>query len=210
MLVPNGFSEADVLRIIDEVVAKLASPFKFGFHETDDMKQEGRIFALECLPRFDAAQGTLKNFLMNHVRNRFINMKRDKFERQHPPCSSCPFYKHAHDQCGAFSCKDECDKWEGWKKRNMTKRNLMEGYNPNSVTENSGDNSPNSQALLDGMSNQEIIDYVDKNIPMTLRADYCRMLSGVKIPKIRREKVLTKVKQLVYERFGNDDEVEAG
>jgi len=209
MFIPNGFSEEEVLHIIDEVVGKLAGPFKFGFHEADDMKQEGRIFALEALPRFDAAQGTLKNFLTNHIRNRFINMKRDKFERQHPPCSSCPFHRQAFDKCMAFDCEEDCDKWQGWRKRNTTKRNLMEGYNPNNVVENTGNSAPDSTALLTDMSEKEIINYVDRNVPVSLRADYCRMLSGVKIPKARREKVLSVVRQLVHERFGNDGEAKA-
>jgi hypothetical protein len=141
---------------------------------------------------------------MNHIRNRFINMKRDKFERQHPPCSSCPFYRQAHDKCVGFDCREDCDKWQGWKKRNMMKRNLMEGYNPNSVSENSGDDAPHSDVLLTNMSNKEIVDHVDRNIPLPLRADYCRMLSGVKISKARREKILSIVRQLVHERFGDE------
>jgi len=204
MFVPNGYTEQEVLQTIDIVVSKLAVPFKFGFHEVDDMKQEGRIFCLECLPRFDASQGTLKNFLMNHVRNRFINMKRDKFERQHPPCSSCPFYRQTFDKCVAFDCREDCDKWRGWKLRNQTKRNLMEGYNPNLVCESSGDDGPTSEVILEEMANQEVIEYVDKNIPLNMRADYCRMLAGVKISKARRDKIVDFIKDLVFERFGNE------
>lgn len=206
MFTPNGFSEQEVLRTIEDVVCKLAGPFKFGFHETDDMKQEGRILALECLPRFDAGQGTLKNFLTNHLRNRFINMQRDKLERRHPPCSSCPFYKASLDKCGAFDCKENCEKWQGWKRRNLVKRNLMEGYNPNCVSESSGDDTPSSEALLSQIADKEIVEYVDRNIPIALRADYLRMLNGVKLPKNRREKVLTTVRELVHARFKNDRE----
>lgn len=206
MNIPNGFSEEEVLQVIDEVVGKLAGPFKFGFYEKEDMQQEGRLFAMEALPNFDASRGTLKTFLTNAIRNRFINMRRDKFERQQPPCSSCPFYKQAHDKCGAFECKEDCDKWQGWKKRNLVKRNLMEGYNPNSVSESSADDSSGSSGeILSDISNAEIIKYVDKHIPINLRADYCRMLSGVKIPKNRRNKVIDIVKKLVQDKFGDDD-----
>ena len=204
MFIPNGFTEQEVLQTIEDVVVKLAGPFKFGFHESDDMKQEGRILALEALPRFDASLGTLKNFLTNHIRNRFINMRRDKLERRHPPCSSCPFYKEALDKCGAFDCKEDCEKWQGWKRRNTMKRNLMEGYNPNSISENSGDSTPTSELLVNNMSNKEIVEYVDRKIPIGLRADYLRMLNGVKIPKGKREKILALVRDIVKEKFEDE------
>jgi hypothetical protein len=205
MFIPNGFTEQEVLQTIEDVVVKLAGPFKFGFHEAEDMKQEGRILAITALENFDAARGTLKNFLTNHIRNRFINMRRDKLERRHPPCSSCPFYKEAYDRCGAFDCKEDCEKWQGWKKRNMMKRNLMEGYNPNNVSESSGELPVGSDNVLTNMSNQEVVEYVDRNIPVSIRADYLRMLNGVKIPKAKRERILQAVRELVHERFTADE-----
>lgn len=201
MIVPNGFSEAEVLQTIEDVVAKLAGPFKFGFHDTDDMKQEGRIMALEALPRFDASLGTLRTFLTNHVRNRFINMQRDKLERRQPPCSSCPFYIKKFDKCGAFATKDECEKWTAWKTRNLHKRNLMEGYNPNSVSENSGDTAPPAINFIDDISNKEIVEYIDKEMPIAMRADYLRLINGVKLPKNRRDKILEVVKEIFDRRF---------
>lgn len=205
--VPQGFNEQEVLDIIEDVVKKLASPFKFGFHDASDMKQEGRIFALEALAagKFDAARGTLRTFLTNVIRNRFINMKRDKLQRQHPPCSSCPFFNSQRDLCSAFATRDECEKWSGWRTRNTAKRNLMEGYNPHQAGENSGDETSITGITLEQMANQEIIRYVDKKLPIVLRADYCKMMTGIKLPKSRREFILDTVRAIVKEGFPDHD-----
>jgi len=201
MFIPDGFTEEEVLKTIDVVVSRLAAPFKFGFHETNDMKQEGRLFAMQALKDFDPARGSLPVFLTNHIRNRFINMKRDKFGRQHPPCSFCPFYKYQFDKCIAFGCQEDCDKWRGWKTRNTTKRNLIEGYNPNNVVDSLGSCEHNSTTNLEQMSNKEIIVYVNQHLPVSFRADYCRILNGVKISKIKRERIFAMVKKLVGEKF---------
>ena len=72
-------TENEVLSTIDDVVITLSSTFAFGYYDREDLQQEGRIFALEGLPRWDITKGaSLKTFLYNHVKRRFINLKRNK------------------------------------------------------------------------------------------------------------------------------------
>ena len=49
--IPKGMTEEEVLSIIESVVNVLAFNFKFGYFDLDDMKQQGRMYALEALPR---------------------------------------------------------------------------------------------------------------------------------------------------------------
>ena len=91
MLIPINHTEAEVVAIIDRVAAKIARKFKFGYHDIDDMKQQARLFALECLPRYDLTR-PLENFVWTHVHNRLFNYKRDNYERPSCPCKTCTLY----------------------------------------------------------------------------------------------------------------------
>ena len=74
-------NEEQVLTAIENVVNALARNFRFGYFDTDDMKQQGRMYALEGIPKYNPEVGPLENFLRTHIRNRFINLKRNKLTR---------------------------------------------------------------------------------------------------------------------------------
>ena len=82
MQIPKGMTEEQVVDVINGVVNILAYNFKFGYFDLDDMKQQGRMYAIEALPRFNPDVGNLHNFLRSHIRNRFLNLHRDKLSRQ--------------------------------------------------------------------------------------------------------------------------------
>lgn len=199
MKIPDGFTQEQIIAIINRIVGKLAGAFKFGYHSRDDMKQQGWIYAIAALEGFDAQLGGLETFLTTHIRNRFINLRRDKLERQHPPCKACPFYTHEHDTCAAFANKSDCDKWNGWKVRNSIKRNLME------TNQESEDISPayneeysnEYENVLDTLSRSELVAFIDSNMPANLRADYRRLLDGVKLNKLRKDKVIVVIQELL-------------
>lgn len=81
----KALSEKELLGAIDYVVDSLAGGFVFSYFTIDDIRQEARCFALQGLCKFDPScksEGTLeeklRSFLFSHVRNRLINLKRDK------------------------------------------------------------------------------------------------------------------------------------
>ena len=43
MTTPEGMTEQDVLEIIEKIACNLCDKFKFGYHETADMKQQIRL-----------------------------------------------------------------------------------------------------------------------------------------------------------------------
>ena len=141
---------------VEEVLKGLCSKFRFGYYDEDDMKQEGWIFALDALERYDGKR-PLINFLRVHIRNRFISLRRNKLSRYEPPCTQCPFYdpdcKKSNNKCSEFVNKLDCDKWDSWIKRNTSKENLMRPIDLDSVTE---DNDP-----LDEGFDERIRKYVD-------------------------------------------------
>ena len=91
MTIPSNMTEEQVIQTIDNIANRLASKFKFGYHEIEDMKQQARLFAWEGLKNYDGIR-PLENFLWTHVRNRLYNFKRNNFGRPDKPCDTCPFF----------------------------------------------------------------------------------------------------------------------
>ena len=77
---PQGVTEKELLKIIDEIANQFCNKLKFTYYEAEDIKQECYIIAATCLDRYDGKR-PLRNFLFIHIRNRLFNLKRDKFCR---------------------------------------------------------------------------------------------------------------------------------
>jgi len=69
----------NVMEIIESIINMIAPSFTFSYYDVDDIKQEARIFALEALKRFDPEKGELRTFLLTHIKNRLINLRRDNY-----------------------------------------------------------------------------------------------------------------------------------
>ncbi len=206
MYLPDGYTEDEVLECIQRAVNGLVSNFHFGYFDEDDLRQEGFIFACEALPRFDPnnAKGCgLTNFLRIHVRNKFLNLRRDKFHRNSPPCLVCPF-QVADNVCSEFEDSIECSKWIGWNVRNQAKRSLVESCDASKVTHI----APIEESdVCTRLSHAELLRCVSNKIPLALRADYCRLLEGARLSKPRREIVVAAVR-VIAEELLHDDEIE--
>lgn len=183
MNIPNGYTEQEVLDDIKHVTTALAAHMQFGFHEMDDMAQDGVVFALEALEKFDPTRSRLRTFLYTHVRRRFINMKRDQYSRLTPPCSQCCFKKD--EGCAEFQNKADCFKHAGWEKRNAKKRSLMGSFDASEVRNEETNATPPSQHS--DVETAELVALVDAHLPVEMRADFCRMRDGVLVPKHRRD-----------------------
>src|SRR5262245_57832295 len=120
MILPPGKTEAEVLAAIDKAVNTLAPTYVFGPYDIDDIKQEGRRHAIEVLAKgvYDPTR-PLENFLYTHIKNRLINLKRDKLRRNDAPCRRC----HDGDPCGGPG--SYCATYREWLARNNAKANLM-------------------------------------------------------------------------------------
>jgi hypothetical protein len=174
--VPEGYTQDQVLLIIDKVTTRLAPRFRFGYHSVEDLKQEGARFALEVLERgvYDASR-PLENFLFIHVRNRLSGYKRDNYLRSEEPCS----------------CTD-CKRHLAWKARNEVKRSLMSPIDVE-LTQPLA-----SQA--EGCLDNDILNLIDDNLPLELRSDYLRMRERVALPKARRMRVQNAIIEILASR----------
>lgn len=174
MHIPPNMTESEVLKIIDEVVKGLSASFSFGYFDKEDLQQEGRIWAMETLPEYDSSKGaSLKTFIYRFVKLRFINLRRNKYQRPIP----------------ADITEEKLEKLI---KRNAIKRSLLE-----TVDIHDDDKSFESDDIV---QQKELFKLIDKKLPVELRSDYRCILEDVRIPKHRREKVLAALREIVNER----------
>jgi len=195
---PNGVSEEDFLRVLDNISKRLGHKFRFGYHDFDDMKQQAAIFAIEGLEKYDNSR-PLENFLWTHVRNRLFNYKRNNYQRPDKPCLTCPFfdkgYKCSLNQCEKYTDKSECELYTAWSSRNESKKNIMQ---PHQIEDESSLSSCQSN-FVDAISDKELILFLDHNVESEYREDYLRLKHGDKITKNKLQKLQNHVLQLIEE-----------
>jgi hypothetical protein len=174
------------------------------------MKQQGALFAIQALSgtAYDESR-PLENFLYTHVRNRFINYKRDNYLRNEVPCKTCIFYdKHlklSTNACSAFpEDKTECPKLSDWEAKNTTKKNIMKPLDASMVTDRSLECE---SSVFEDVSFAELETAINVGLPAELRSDYLRMRQHQVIPKSRRQKVREAV-LIIKKEFYGENEVE--
>ena len=208
MQIPKGMTEEEVLLAIENVVNSLARNFKFGYFDVDDMKQQGRMYALQGIDNYNPDIGPLENFLRSHVRNRYLNLKRNKLTRHQPPCVECPFYDpkllKSENKCSEFVDKRECDKFAGWEDRNFAKKHLVEPLDISNIKDERENNMRKSEDIAGKLDLIELRDLIDAKLPVCYRADYNRMCSGVHDPKQQRIKIIDEIKLIISENYNGE------
>lgn len=196
MFIPKGYTEQEVLDIIENIVNRLAYKFVFGYFDVDDIKSRGRELAIKKLAdeSFDGKR-PLENFLYIHIKNRLGNDKRDLYERKTPPCVKCPFFDKSYpNECAAFSDKMECDKWKNFVNRNNDKKGLMKPANIEDTSEELYLSCTTD--VLEDMSNVEIMELIDKEISIELRPLLIKLRNGIKLVKTDYKKLFEEVKNI--------------
>lgn len=190
MKIPPGQTEATVLAAIEKAVGRLAPAFSFGYFTPEDIRQEGYVLACEVLAteKFDPAR-PLDSFLFIHIRNRLSNLKRRVMRRNDPPCRKCAAGNH---------CRPDgpCKKYREWHDRNNAK-SCLAGAGIESAAEDQGSvESPESQVEL-----AEILEKIDSNLPIGMRADYLRMRAGEKLTNVRRSEIEEVLKEMLRDEL---------
>jgi len=202
--------------IIDRIVKMLGKKYKFGYYDLEDMMQEGRMLALKAIETYDEER-PLENFLSVYIKNRFINLKRDKYFRATIPCVTCPFYdlhcKVSTNQCAEFTDKMECERYAYWYKVNRAKQNLIDSIDIDSVDHDNEKSTTMYARLDEHFEGKQLRDYIEANISIEFRADYLKMMSNAdarkshqaRVPKARAKLVRGEVKRLMKEFYGKEE-----
>jgi DNA-directed RNA polymerase specialized sigma24 family protein len=201
----HGVDETLFLEALDKITKKLIYKFKFGYHEAEDMKQQATVFAIQGLQFYDKKR-PLENFLWTHVRNRLFNYKRDNYQRPDKPCLTCPFFDKSYcqsdNQCSKYKDKSECEPYNSWETKNSSKKNIMKPLAIDYLNDTA--HSFSSSELI---KNKEIIDLIDKNLPIKLRPAYLNFMANQKIPKKDYNVLIETIKQILnIEQERGEDE----
>jgi hypothetical protein len=197
----NTVSDEEFLMVLDKITKRLAHKFRFGYHSVEDMKQQAAIFALEGLKNYDYKR-PLENFLWTHVRNRLFNYKRNNYQRPDKPCLTCPLYdpkyKVSNNQCSKFLDKKDCELYSSWNKRNENKKNIAKPCYFE-------DSSLLSSKSVD-LDNNELIEFLDKNIRSEYRDSYLKLKHNTKINKNDLKKLKQHIIEIMEEHNWNQRE----
>ena len=166
-------TETQVVETIQKVVKRVAHKYKFGFYDYEDICQEGFLIAMEGLQRYDGHR-PLENFLAVHVSNRLKNFKRDNFCRQQSISPSGIQLE-----------------------QNNTKRFLMEPLDISNVKDEHEPNMHTNDDFVAYIEQKEYMQIIDKELDVSMRSDYLRILHGVYVPKPRREQILNEITNII-------------
>jgi DNA-directed RNA polymerase specialized sigma24 family protein len=197
--IPAGMEAEAVLATIEKVVSALAPGFVFGYFTVEDIRQQGRLYALDALKRYDGKR-TLENFLYKHVKNRLINYKRDKYHRADPPCKLC---ERAYPGPSLHEDGEYCERFMEWKERNARKQCLARTMKRGADYEILAKISRHD-GRKDNAGWVEMEEKIDGRLPYYLRADYLRMREGVSVPTERRVEVRRAVARILGETYAED------
>lgn len=203
MHIPEGMTEKEVLKAIEIVSNGLGPRYQFGYHGIDDMKQHATIFALQALPKYDPTRGgKLTTFLWTAVSRKLYNLRRDKYERLDKPCLSCPLMaydpncQYSDSECTEYNDKMSCELYANWYKRNSCKKNLMSPIGIGNVRDEKEDNMKTEQDVIDDIIIQDLVDKIDREIPVDVRPLWIKVKTGIKLKKKERSKLAEAIQEI--------------
>ena len=188
-----GMSESEILAVVEEAIRIVNPRQSFSYYDPDDLKQECRIWCLQVLHKYDENRGSLRTFLIHHIKNRLINLRRDRVERHTPPCAMCD---NNNGECKLYDDMACCEKWQKWILRNTAKKSLAEPYDVEKIL-NTDAGSYNHQDISENLAQSELFKLVDEKLPLNMRGDFLRLIDGVKIPKDKRQKLLETIREII-------------
>jgi len=200
MKIPKGMTEDEVLQIILKVAKRLANKFRFGYHDYNDMVQQGVVEGIKGMKKYDGVR-PLENFQSVHIRNRLFNFKRDNYTRPTPPCKKCGKMKSL-EECQQYEDQLECESYSSWFLKNVVRRNLMQPIELGNVDDNHESNMKITEEADDIIVRQEMHDIIDRELPVHLRALYVRMRDGLPVPKPQRVLIQETITEILETHYG--------
>lgn len=192
--IPPHLNEEETLDIIERVVVKLAPSFVFGAYSLEDIKQESRIYCLESLHKYDSSR-PLANFLHTVLKRKLLNLWRNKYQRNNPPCKYChaAAVKNKLNICQQAKLDGTllCDRYSKWYDKNIVKRNIVRPVDLNNVVELSNDDSSvDLQYEID-----ELTKLVDEKLSLKDRMALLKMRDGVHLDKAEKLRLYNVVRE---------------
>ncbi len=180
MRIPEGLTEAKLLRIIQKITRTLPNHLAFGPYTMEDMRQEAWILAIAGLEHFDLEfakeaepERAVENFLRVHITNRLLNLKE----------------KHLGSRERPTTPKGIC----AWERRHLARHSLLH------PSELDARETFLPTSLWDDILYREFAQRISAKLPVVLRTDFLRMCDGVKLTAARQRRVREAVSAITQE-----------
>lgn len=157
------------LKVIEESAASIASSTWIPGYDVEDIRQEAIIIGIKGLEKYNGSI-PLDKFISNRIRQRLRSLRRDKYVRPGCDCGNCL----------------KCSNNKARMKINGASE-LHPEENCNSI----------QYEMDDQVQYKELTDYLDESIPADLREDYLKVLAGITIPSVRKQKLKKFIKDLL-------------
>lgn len=152
------------LKTIYDIAKQISSNKWIPGYEKEDIEQEAIIIGIKGTHRYNGSI-PFDKFIGNHMRNRLMTLRRDKYIK--PGCF-----------CG------ECKKC----KSNTSIVSIMNASDLNGAKDT-------KDKYFNDIESKDLLEYLDNFIPADLREDYLKLLQGVSIPENRKEKLQVIIKE---------------
>lgn len=194
---PSGMTEAEVLATIEQAVDVLAPSFVAPGHDLDDVKQHGRVAALEALStgRYDPLR-PLGSFLFVAIKRRLLNLRREVMRTDDVGCRGCyrAWLSGADEGCGQAT--RGCRRFAKWRRNQDSRHRLLQAQSMDDVPIPDGALAVESTVVEDAAA-QELRDRIAAELPADLRGPFLRMLAGVPVRVALRDAVREAVRRIV-------------
>lgn len=156
------------LQVIEECSLRVSSSTWIPGYDTEDIRQEAVIIGIKGIPNYNGSI-PLKKYLLNHMRHRLRSLRREKYTKPGCECGECLKCSNntARMKINSASCIDDVEEFEL------------------------------AYEVENKVEQQELLEYLDINIPAEYRDDYLKLLARVPIVSSRKNKLKQIIKELL-------------
>ena len=199
MYIPENLTEEKVLETIKICARRLASKYKFGYFDADDIEQEAIIIVItsNCLEKYDTSR-PFENFISSHLRKRLYNFRRDRYIRPDPPCTRCPLSAFIKpDICTAYNDKKECKFYARWHNANISKRNIMNTADIQYIQDSDEKNMRYEKDFLSDIYNSALHKDILDSLSFRCRKFYLMFLNNCRVRGIDKKTLVAEIKEII-------------
>lgn len=187
-------NDPEIFSVVDSVCQSFSKKFSFGNYEPSDIYQESFIICIETLlPKYDGVS-PLENYLKVGLRNRLLNFKRQK----------TLYYKFVCPECN--NEVEDCEYCVKYRLLFNVKQNLDNPVNIEDIK----DDSLYYEHIEEESNTRELYSLINKNLPLSMREDYLKMMNDVYVNKNRRAEIIERIRDILKQNDFLDEENENG
>lgn len=185
-----NINNPEIFSIVDRVCKDICKRFTFDSYDEDDIYQESILICEDIINKYDGER-PLENFLRVSLKNRLMNFKRD----------NTTYYKFVCPECNNKNCKN-CEYCIKYRIVYEIKKNINSPLNIDEIE----DEQLQYNNIDEYIEYSELHQLINFHLPIEMRADYLRIMSGVYINKSRRDEIISRITDILKQNDFIDED----